>query len=43
VNLVRSLLADGHTADVVDVREPVTAIRLGATWCSTALKMSTGG
>jgi dihydroflavonol-4-reductase len=32
VNLVRSLLADGHTVDVLDVRRPVTAIRLGAGW-----------
>jgi dihydroflavonol-4-reductase len=32
VNLVRSLLADGHSVTVVDVRQPVTALRLGATW-----------
>jgi dihydroflavonol-4-reductase len=32
VNLVRSLLADGHTVNVVDVRRPVTAMCLGATW-----------
>src|SRR5262249_32356817 len=32
VNLVRSLLTDGHAVNVVDVREPVTAIRLGASW-----------
>lgn len=32
VNLVRSLIADGHRVTVVDVREPVTAVRLGATW-----------
>jgi dihydroflavonol-4-reductase len=32
VNLVRSLLADGYTVDVVDVRRPVTAVRLGAGW-----------
>jgi len=32
VNLVRSLLTDGHTVDVVDVRQPVLARRLGAGW-----------
>jgi hypothetical protein len=32
VNLVRSLIADGHEVTVVDVREPATADRLGATW-----------
>jgi dihydroflavonol-4-reductase len=32
VNLVRSLLADGHPVTVVDARQPVTAMRLGATW-----------
>jgi nucleoside-diphosphate-sugar epimerase len=32
MNLVRSLLADGDSVTVVDVREPVTAKRLGATW-----------
>jgi dihydroflavonol-4-reductase len=32
VNLVRSLVADGQAVNVVDVREPVTAIRLGASW-----------
>ncbi len=31
-NLVRSLLADGHAVRVVDPRQPVAAIRLGATW-----------
>jgi dihydroflavonol-4-reductase len=32
VNLVRSLVADGHAVSVVDVRKPRTAVRLGAAW-----------
>jgi dihydroflavonol-4-reductase len=32
VNLVRSLLADGHSVTVVDARRPVTGMRLGACW-----------
>jgi dihydroflavonol-4-reductase len=38
VNLVRSLIADGHRVTVVDIREPVTAVRLGATWARADIR-----